>query len=214
MTSGKSINDPWRSLPEWQQGAGTRPTPFDPGAEGRESMTRGAASGPFRKAERSAFTVRDAMTRNAHWCRPDDRLAAAAMTMCEGDCRFLPVVDGMGHPVGVITDGDICLLGSTDRRSLREIFVREAMSGQPATCRADDDLLAAIKILRERRIRHLPVVNAEGLLEGVLSLTDLVLCAEEQGSSRLREEVAAALRSIVQKDGNYRVILYNPFIED
>ena len=214
MTSGKSINDPRRSLPAWQQGAGTRPTPSDPGAEGHEYVERRAASGPSREGGRPAFTVREVMTRNALSCRPDDRLSAAALAMCEGDCRFLPVVDRMGHPIGVITDGDICLLGSTDRRSLREIFVREAMSGQPVTCRADDDLLGAIKIFRERRIRHLPVVNAEGLLEGVVSLTDLVLCAEEQDSSRFREEVAAALRSIVQKNGNYRVIRHNPFVED
>ena len=88
------------------------------------------------------------------------------------------------------------------------------MSGSPATCRADDDLLVALKIMRERRIRHLPVVNAEGLLEGIVSLTDLVLCAEEQDSSRLREEVAAALRSIVQKTGSQRIIRHNPFVED
>lgn len=208
MTSGKSMNDPRRSLPGWRQVADA---PFDPGAEVRQDVKRRAPSGPSREGE---FTIREVMTRNARSCRPDDRLAAAALAMCEGDCRFLPVVDRMGHPIGVITDGDICLLGSTDRRSLREILVREAMSGLPATCRADDDLLGAVKIMRERRIRHLPVVNAEGLLEGVVSLTDLVLCAEEQDSSGLRAEVAAILRSIVQKSGSHRVIRHNPFVED
>jgi CBS domain-containing protein len=193
---------------------GTRPTPFDPWEEGPEYVEKRAASEPSREGNRPPFTVREVMTRNARSCRPDDRLAAAALAMCEGDCRFLPVVDRMGHPIGVITDGDICLLGSTDRRSLREMLVQEAMSGQPATCRADDDLLGALEIMRKRHIRHLPVVNAEDLLEGVVSLTDLVLCAEEQDSSRLREKVAATLRSIVQKDGNQRVIRHNPFVED
>jgi CBS domain-containing protein len=214
MTTGKSINDPRRSLPTWPQVVGPGPTPFDPGAQSCEYGETRATSEPARERDRPTFTVRAVMTRNARSCRPDDRLAAAALAMCEGDCRFLPVVDRMGHPIGVITDGDICLLGSTDRRSLREILVREAMSGLPATCRADDDLLGAVKIMRERRIRHLPVVNAEGLLEGVVSLTDLVLCAEEQDSSGLRAEVAAILRSIVQKSGSHRVIRHNPFVED
>ena len=207
MTSGKSINDPRRSLP-------ARRAPIDPWAEGREYVEKRAAPGLSRAGDRPEFTVREVMTCNACSCRPDDRLSAAVLAMCEGDCRFLPVVDRMGHPIAVITDGDICLLGSADRRSLREILVREAMSSLPATCRADDDLLSALKIMRNRHIRHLPVVNAEGLLEGVVSLTDLVLCAEEKDSSRLRQEVAATLRSIVQKNGNQRVIRHNPFVED
>ena len=200
MTSGTSINDP------------QRPTPFDPGTERRRYVERRAGFRPSR--EGPAISVGEVMTRNARTCRPDDRLAAAALGMCEADCRFLPVVDPMGHPIGVLTDGDICLLGSTDRRPLREIFVREVMSGLPATCRADDDVLDALKIMRERHIRHLPVVNAEGMLVGVLSLTDLVLCAEEENSSRLRQEVASTLRAIVQKQRNQRVVRQNPFVED
>ena len=214
MRSGKSMNDPRRSLPASQGEAGSDLRRFDSVPEVREPVERLASEASRGREDRSAFAVREVMTRNARSCRPDDRLAAAALTMCEGDCRFLAVVDGIGRPVGVITDGDICVLGATDRRPLREILVREAMTGPPATCRADDDLLDAIKTMREQRIRHLPVVNAEGLLEGVVSLTDLVLCAEEHDSSFLREEVAAALRSIMQKRGNYRVIRHNPFVED
>ena len=134
--------------------------------------------------------------------------------MCEADCRFLPVVDGKGRPVGVVTDGDICLLGSTDRRRLNDMFVRDGMSGPPVTCRAADSPLDALKRMRERHIRHLPVVDAGGLLVGVLSLTDLVLRAEEEGSSLLRGEVAATLRSIVQKHGDRRLVEHNPFVED
>jgi CBS-domain-containing membrane protein len=212
MTNGTSINDPRRSLFLVREAAGARPTPFDPGTERRRYVERRAGFRPSR--EGPAISVGEVMTRNARTCRPDDRLAAAALGMCEADCRFLPVVDRMGHPIGVLTDGDICLLGSTDRRSLREIFVREVMSGLPATCRADDDVLDALKTMRERHIRHLPVVNAEGMLVGVLSLTDLVLCAEEENSSRLRQEVASTLRAIVQKHGNTRIVRENTFVED
>lgn len=212
MTSGTSMNDPRRSLFLLREATAACPTPFDPGTERRKFVERRAGSRPSR--ESFAINVGEVMTRNARSCRPDDRLAAAALCMCEADCRFLPVVDPMGHPIGVLTDGDICLLGSTDRRPLREIFVREVMSGLPATCRADDDVLDALKIMRERHIRHLPVVNAEGMLVGVLSLTDLVLCAEEENSSRLRQEVASTLRAIVQKQRNQRVVRQNPFVED
>ncbi len=214
MTTGTSINDPRRYLPALQEGLGVSTAPFDPGKERRSFVERRAASRPSAEGHRSAFTVREIMTRNARSCRPDNTLAAAALAMCEADCRFLPVVDRIGHPIGVLTDGDICLLGSTDHRPLRGILVREKMSGSPATCRADDDVLAVLKTMRERSIRHLPVVDGEGLLEGVVSLTDLLLCAEEENSPHLRQEVAATLRAIVQKQGNQRVIRQNPFVED
>jgi CBS domain-containing protein len=92
--------------------------------------------------------------------------------------------------------------------------VRDAMSGPPATCRAGDGVLDALRIMRERRIRHLPVVGPLGLLEGVVSLTDVVLGAEESGSALLRRELAVALREMIQKHGNRRVIEHNPFVED
>jgi CBS domain-containing protein len=158
--------------------------------------------------------VRDIMTRNVRSCRPEDTLAAAAIAMFEADCRFLPVLDGTGRPIGVVTDGDICLLGSTSHRRLSDMFVRDAMSGPPATCETGEDVLDALKVMRARRIRHLPVVGAQGILEGVVSLTDVVLCAEEEGSAPLRQELAAALREIVQKRGGQRIIIHNPFVED
>ena len=209
MTRGTSINDPRRSLPRLPEEVGTTWQ-----TERRRGVDRRGVVRPSPKAERAAFVVGDVMTRNARSCHPDSTLAAAALAMCEADCRFLPVVDGTGRPVGVITDGDVCLLGSTDRRPLRELTVQAVMSSPPATCRADDDILDAIRIMRERRIRHLPIVNPEGLLEGVVSLTDMVLCAEEEGSPRLRQELAATLRAIAQKRGDCRVIQHNPFVQD
>ncbi|HYV41762.1 MAG TPA: hypothetical protein VEO02_08245 [Thermoanaerobaculia bacterium] len=47
-----------------------------------------------------------------------------------------------------------------------------------------------------------------------MSLTDVVLGAEESGSALLRRELAVALREMVQKHGDRRVIEVNPFVED
>lgn len=206
MTAGISINDPARSRSrrggEW------------PGFESGRQGNAGELSAPRPSERPHALVVGAIMTRNVRTCRPEDTLAAAAAAMCEADCRFLPVMDAKGHPIAVVTDGDICLLGSTSRRSLGQMSVRDAMSGPPATCRAGDGVLAALKLMRQRRIRHLPVVGEEGLLEGVVSLTDLVLCAEEESFEPLRQELACALREIVQKREGERVIEHNPFVED
>jgi CBS domain-containing protein len=207
VTGGTSINDPARSLGRRERKEGEWP-PFDSRIDAVERPGHRQAEEP------PAFVVGTIMTRNVRSCRPEDTLAAAAVAMCEADCRFLPVVDAAGRPIGVVTDGDICLLGSTSRRPLGDMSVREAMSGPPAACHPEDSILDALRVMRERRIRHLPVVGSEGLLEGVVSLTDLMLCAEEQGSGLLRQELAAALREIVQKRGGERVIEHNPFVED
>lgn len=209
MTTGISINDPARSLRVGQEAAGEWPR-SGPGVE-REASERRE---PLPAGDPSVRNVGEVMTRNVRSCRPEDTLAAAAVAMSEADCRFLPVVDEAGHPIGVVTDGDICLLGSTSHRRLSEMSVRDAMSGSPVTCRPGDSVLDALRVMRERRIRHMPVVGAQGLLEGVVSLTDIVLEAEEEGSAVLRREVSAALREIVQKQGGRRVIEHNPYVED
>jgi CBS domain-containing protein len=204
MTAGTSINDPARSR-------GRREAEW-PGFDSARQWNAGQGSAT-RPPER-ALVVGEIMTRNVRTCRPEDTLAAAAAAMCEADCRFLPVVDGKRRPIGVVTDGDICLLGSTSRRPLGDMSVRDAMSGPPTTCRAGDGVLAALELMRQRRVRHLPVVGEEGVLEGVVSLTDLVLCAEEKSFAPLRQELACALREILQKHEGRRVIEHNPFVED
>lgn len=209
MKNGMSINDPGRSLGVGQEAAGER-LRFEPGQESQQIEK----SAPGQPTDSPAPSVCHVMTRNVRSCRAGDTLAAAAIAMFEADCRFLPVVDETGHPIGVVTDGDICLIGSTSHRRLSDMLVRDAMSGPPATCRTGDDVLGALKVMRERRIRHLPVVGAQGALEGVVSLTDVVLCAEEEGSAALRQELAAALREIIQKRGGQRIVIHNPFVED
>lgn len=210
--ASRSIDDPFRGHAPRDSERAKGPTSFVPSWES-ESLPP-AVKDVSHSGSRPLLTVGAVMTRDPRFCSPDDTLAAAAMAMCEADCRFLPVVDRGGVPVGVLTDGDVCLLGATDHRRLRDIFVREWMSGLPATCRSDDRLEDALATMRRRRIRHLPVVDGNGLLEGVLSLTDVVLLAEEADSANLRRGVAEALRDIIQKQGNRRTILRNSFITD
>lgn len=161
--------------------------------------------------------VRDIMAADVKSCRPEDTIAAAAMAMNHADCRFLPVLDTAGRPVGVITDGDICLLGATDHRPLRGILVREMMSRAVTTCDPDTNVLDAVRLMRSRRIRHLPVVGEDGILTGVVSLTDLILSAEERGDHSLDpicREIAAAVREITQKNPGGRSVRIRPFSED
>jgi CBS domain-containing protein len=161
--------------------------------------------------------VRDVMTPDVRTCRSDRTLVCAATAMHRGDCRFLPIVDGDRRPIATLTDGDIAEIGATDYRPLREILVSEAMSRQVFTCRVDDSLSDVLAIMKQRRIRHLPAVDSDGRLAGVVSLTDVILCIEEDEKNRLaalRPRVATVLRAVSQKHGATRVVRANPFRED
>jgi len=129
--------------------------------------------------------VRELMTREADSCGLDTSLAAAAKLMGQLRRGFLPVVGEGGNVVGVITDRDICVALGTRSEKASEVLVREVVLPKDRTyaklytCTPDDKIHCVLKTMREAKIRRLPVVNAEGELQGILSIDDLVLQACE-----------------------------------
>ena len=161
--------------------------------------------------------VKDIMTTDVKSCRRDRTLLSAAVAMHRGDCRYLPVIDEAGRPVAVITDGDICEIGTTDPRPLRDILVSEAMSREVFTCRPEDVIRQVLGTMKRHRVRHLPVVDDEGRLVGVVSLTDVIMRVEENENGSLaplHREIAAVLRVLSQKERGPRTVRVNPFRED
>jgi len=121
--------------------------------------------------------VAQLMTKAPRTCSPGDSLAVAAQLMWNHDCGCLPVVDGKGALVAMLTDRDICMATWLQGCALQEIPVEAAMSRTVASCTASDSLIEAQRIMREARVRRLPVLEG-GSLVGVLSLADLARMAE------------------------------------
>lgn len=86
-------------------------------------------------------------------------------------------MDPSGGVAGVITDRDICVALGTRSCLPSNLVASQAMSDKVATCRATDEIHGALKIMRTRKVRRLPVVDAAGRLEGVMCLSDLILDA-------------------------------------
>lgn len=118
--------------------------------------------------------VDEVYTRSPRTCGPDSKVPAAAWVMWEEDCGAVPVVDESGHVKGMISDRDITIATITLDRRPSELFVREVMTGAAFACHPEDDVAGAMRIMADRRVRRLPVVDAEGRLLGILSITDLV----------------------------------------
>ncbi len=139
--------------------------------------------------------VQDVMTSPAHSCTPDASLAAAASAMREYDCGALPVLDNAGRPVGILTDRDVCMAVARKNRFPAAISVREVMTVNPFTCGPGTDLGYALNVMADGHIRRLPVVDVDGRLVGIVSLSDVLTTVQEARTvdpPLLRQLVAAS----------------------
>jgi CBS domain-containing protein len=125
--------------------------------------------------------VEKLMTKNPECVTPDRTVQEAARLMRECDCGLLPVIESENGPVvGVITDRDIALRVLGEGRGA-DTPVREAMSGNPGTCRSTDEVTRVKEIMAERKVRRVPVVDESGRCVGIVAQADLLLAAEPRG---------------------------------
>jgi CBS domain-containing protein len=88
-------------------------------------------------------------------------------------------VDG-ARPVGVITDRDLVVEVIAQDVPMNAVALVDVMSRDPIVAREEDDLWDTLRSMREKGIRRSPVVNAQGLLIGLVSVDDMLdLLAEE-----------------------------------
>lgn len=131
--------------------------------------------------------VKDVMTAGAKACMPETSLADAASLMWENDCGALPVLDVDGKVIGMVTDRDICFGAATKNIAPSEVSVGEVITGKVFACGPGDDIRDALKTMRRERVRRLPVVADDGTLEGVVSMNDVALRAEEKAKGKTPE---------------------------
>ncbi len=129
--------------------------------------------------------VKEIMSANPTVCTLTDNLAAAAGLMWEYDCGVLPVVAEGGNVVGLITDRDICMAAALNDRNLANIAVEDVITREVVSCRAEDDVKNALSKMQENKVRRLAVLTEAGTLEGIISMNDLVLQAEDSKSKKV-----------------------------
>jgi CBS domain-containing protein len=105
--------------------------------------------------------------------RETDSVALVARTMREEDVGFVPVLDSDDVVVGVLTDRDIVVRACVGPVDPRTVLVGTVMSREVVTCRPTESVENAERKMRERRVTRLAIVDGEGALVGVLSLSDI-----------------------------------------
>jgi CBS domain-containing protein len=136
-------------------------------------------------------TASEWMTSEVRACRPDSDLGEAAWLMWEHDCGALPVVDGGGKLVGMVTDRDVAMASLFQGQPLRAVPVSACMARDPHACAPSDSIERVIRVMADHQVRRVPVVGDDGSVRGILSVSDLLRRAmtlvDPQERTRLRK---------------------------
>jgi len=122
--------------------------------------------------------VKEVMSQKVTTCSPDTTLESAALLMWNGDCGTVAVVDDESRVIGIITDRDICMAVALQHKPASEIQVQQVMSRHLFTCQPESNIMNALKTMSFQRVRRLPVTNDIGHVEGIISIEDIIACAE------------------------------------
>lgn len=149
--------------------------------------------------------VRDVMTPSAFCCKPETNIGAAVELLWSHNCGMLPVVGKDGKLIGIVTDRDICIAMGTRNRLPGDITVGEIATSNVFTCRPDDEIHEALGTMAEKQVRRLPVVNHEGVPQGILSMDDIITHGDLnrwEGCCELSaEEIIRSLKRLYAKSG-------------
>jgi CBS domain-containing protein len=136
--------------------------------------------------------VKDLMTTDVKSCPAYSTLNTAAQTMWNHDIGCVPIVDKENRVIGMLTDRDISMSAYFQGVSLTGALVTSAMSKQVFACRPEDDIAAAEKLMREKQVHRLPVVDTQGRLAGLISLNDIAREAVQEAEMRKPRQVSDA----------------------
>lgn len=104
---------------------------------------------------------------------PNNTISEAVQKLSLHNRGSLPVIDDHGHLIGIITERDIvrkCFAraDSCDNVKVKEVMTKDVVIGHP-----DDDADYAVMVMKQKRIRHLPIVDNDKVI-GLVSMRDLL----------------------------------------
>lgn len=126
--------------------------------------------------------VKEWMTRNVITITPDTKLAEAHQLMTKKQVRRLPVVNGNGRLVGIVTRGDVRGAEPSQATSLSiwelnyllsKLNIKEIMTKKPVTILSNATIGKAARVMLENRVSGLPVLDQNDLLVGIITESDI-----------------------------------------
>lgn len=125
-----------------------------------------------------AKMIRDVMTSKPRTLDAKASLSEAASIMQKEDIGAV-LVEEEGKVCGIVTDRDIVVRGIAEGKDTNSTSVKEICTEQLFALKPDDSVEDAIRLMRERAIRRVPVLE-DGNAVGIVSLGDLAVERDER----------------------------------
>src|SRR5882762_4786811 len=141
--------------------------------------------------------VKEIMTTEPACCTPETGLPEVARMMIDNDCGEIPVIDNNSSrvPIGVVTDRDIVCRTVANGLNPVELTAADCMSKPIVTVTPDMSLEECCRLMEEKLIRRLPVVNDRGSCVGIIALADVALHTGKNVAGHIVKEVSEATSS-------------------
>lgn len=141
----------------------------------------------------SRLKCSEIMTTNVQTASRETSLVEVSVMMRDGDIGSVPVVDGE-KLVGIVTDRDIVVRGLAEGKGVNE-SIGEVMTTDIVTVSPDSFVFEAIRLMGEKQVRRMPVVDADGALAGIIAMADVALQTEDE------REIAETIEEISSGPG-------------
>ena len=128
--------------------------------------------------------VRDAMTPHAEWIDPQVSLIDVARRMRDHNIGCLPVGEN-DRLIGMITDRDLACRAVAEGVDLTTAKAREVMTKGITWCFDDESVDDAVERMEKKQIHHMPVLDRQKRIIGILSLSDLALRGPQELSNKV-----------------------------
>jgi CBS domain-containing protein len=136
--------------------------------------------------------ISDLMTKDPACCTKETTLKEAANMMIDCDCGQLPVCDSKdgNNVLGVITDRDIVCRAVAEGKDMNKTTVGECMSTPAVTGQTNMSLDDAIALMEFNMIRRLPVMDNDGCVCGIVSISDIACKSDSNKVDEVVREVS------------------------
>ncbi len=140
-------------------------------------------------SENARRRCREIMTRNVKTATREMTLQEVSQLMRDGDMGSIPVVEDGNKLVGIVTDRDIVVRAIADGRDA-STKIGDVMTAEVFSVSENDFVFEAIRLMGERQVRRVPIVNESGELAGIIAMADVALETEDE------REIAETLEEI------------------
>jgi CBS domain-containing protein len=136
--------------------------------------------------------IRDVMTADPVCCVPQDTAQKVAKALRDHNVGSMPVVADAESKklVGMITDRDLCCGVVADGKDPKSTPIENYVSKDPVSFRDGDNLNECERVMQERQVRRIPVVDGDSRCIGIVSQADLALKEKPEKVSKTVAEIS------------------------